>query len=399
MSVPARADVVVVGAGVLGASAAFHLAAAGRDVLILDRGPIGAETSSQGAGFLCAVRPTVASSRLAAYSTAFYRSFSDHTGYPIDLHLTGGLRVALGEGWMDELRREAAAAEEIGVDVQVLGPREVQAAAPSLDLSAAFGGTLVPGEGYVTATRDVASGFTRAAVRRGAQVCTHVEVETLTHTRAGLEVQTDRGRVQAGAVVLAANAGLWPIARALGRGYAGYPLHHECAVYALAEDLPADLPTVRVAERDIYLRHEAGGVLVGGVGNDPDGPHPDAEASEFRLERVAMEPRELRGARERAGRFVPGLERGVCFREQRGLAMVAPDLEPVAGEWAPGIFAVTADLRGVQTAPALGLLVAQLVGREETEFDPAPYAPDRFRVRDGLATRAAARDGFRPRSW
>src|SRR4051812_37690404 len=109
MKIPERSDIVVIGAGVLGASTAFHLARMGREVVLIDRGPLGAETSSQGAGFLCSVRPTVASARIVSGSTKFYERFEEETGYAIDLHMHGGVRVAFNETWHRSLVAEAEA--------------------------------------------------------------------------------------------------------------------------------------------------------------------------------------------------------------------------------------------------------------------------------------------------
>jgi 4-methylaminobutanoate oxidase (formaldehyde-forming) len=392
---------VIIGAGVLGASTAFHLTRLGREVLLLDRGPLAAETSSQGAGFLCSLRPTVASSRIVSRSTQFYRRFTEETGYAIDLHMHGGLRVAFSEAWYRHLVAEAAAAKQAGVEVHVIDRAEISRLSPGFNLEGAIGGTFTPEEGYVTATRDVGIGLARGAARQGASVRTGVEVtELLPREGGGYVVRTNAGDIAANKVVMAANAGAWTLCRGMGAIYPSYPLHHECAVYDLPNRISDRLPTIRLGERDLYIRHEAGGLMIGGVGGNPDGPAPDAGRASFMQQSVEPEVRELDDAKRRAAPYVPGLDEALCFRIQRGLAMVAPDLEPVAGEWMSDLYVVSADLRGVQSAPMLGLMVAELVADGKSEFDHRPFDPRRFAsIRDPRHLSKAARDGLRPRAY
>ena len=394
-----RAEFLVIGAGALGASAAFHLAAFGRDVVVLDAGPVGSETTSQGAGFLCSMRPTPASTRIVHHSTRFYGRFKEETGYGIDLHRTGGVRVALSKRSLEALDREAEAARRAGVEVCRLGVDDIGRLLPAMNLAGLAGGVLVPDEGYVTATRDVAVGLARAAADLGARIHTYRRVEELRpRPRGMLEVVTSAGNITAEKVVLAANAGMWPLCRQLGDLYPAYPLQHECVVYTLADGLSSGMPTVRIAERDLYLRHEAGGLLVGGVGEDLQGPAPDADDARFVLGQGDVLPSEIGAARRRAAHFFPALDRAFCIRERRGLAMVAPDLEPIAGEWKRNLFVMSADLRGIQSAPALGLMVAQLAAHGESEFDHQPFRPGRFpEAGSGAEVFAAAQEGLRPR--
>ena len=394
-----RAEFLVIGAGALGASAAFHLAAFGRDVVVLDAGPVGAETTSQGAGFLCSMRPTPASTHIVHHSTRFYGRFKEETGYGIDLHRTGGVRVALSKRSLEALDREAEVARRAGVEVCRLSAGDIGRLLPAINLAGLAGGMLVSDEGYITATRDVAVGLARGAADLGARIHTHRRVEELrTHPRGVLEAVTSAGSIAADKVVLAANAGMWPLCRQLGDLYPAYPLQHECAVYALADGLSSEAPTVRIVERDLYLRHEDGGLLVGGVGEDIPGPAPDADDARFVLGQGEMLPSEIGHTRQRATHYFPALDRAFCIREQRGLAMVAPDLEPIAGEWKRNLFVMSADLRGIQSAPALGLMVAQLAAHGESVFDHQPFRPERFpEAGSGAEVLAAAREGLRPR--
>jgi 4-methylaminobutanoate oxidase (formaldehyde-forming) len=398
-SLPAHADVVVVGGGVLGASAAFHLRELGREVLLLDRGPVGAEASSQGAGFLCSIRPKQSSAQIVRYSTEFYSRFHERTGYDIDLHPTGGIRVALGDEWFATLRGEAATGRSIGVETDELSPADLAEGLPAFDLRGAVGGTFTPFEGYITWTRDAAVGLARGAARRGGDIRTGEEVSGVEPVAgSGFDVVATSGRVRAATVVLAANAWLWPLLRDLAIPLCAYPIHHQLGVYDIPAGILPTMPTVRIGERDLYLRHEAGGLMVGGVGSDPPSPATDDAAEAFGLAAVRTHGHVYEAMLRRAIPFVPALDGAICIREQRGLLMVAPDLEPLLGELLPGLFVMTADLRGIQSGPGLGKLVAELIATGEPEWDPTPYRPDRFAelARDPEAVRLAATNALRP---
>ena len=397
---PSHAEVVVVGGGVLGSSTAFHLAGFGREVLQLERGPLASETSSQGAGFLCSIRPKRSSAQIVRYSTDFYTRFREETGFDVDIHLTGGIRVALTDAWLDELRIDAATGRSIGVETDELTGAEVRRRLPSFALAEAVGGLFTPLEGYVTATREAAIGLARGAERRGSTLRTYEEVLGVQPLASGgWAVEAASGVVRAESVVLATNAWLWPLLRRLDIPFAAYPLHHQLAVYDLPDVVDPSLPTVRITERDLYLRHEVGGLMVGGVGDDPPSPAPDAPDEAFDLTSVRPERGFLEAMRRRASPFVPGIADAPVIREQRGLCVTAPDLEPLLGPLAPGLFVMTADLRGIQSGPGLGLMLAQLIAHGESEWDPAPFRPDRFGdlARDPARVREAATNGLRPR--
>ena len=381
---PLQAEVVVIGTGVLGAATAFHLSELKKDVVLIDRGPLASETSSQGAGFLCSIRPTVSSTRLSYYSTLFYSRFEEETGYAIDLHMVGGLRVAMSNTRMDELLLEVEAANEANVDAYQLSKGGIADLIATMNTAGIIGGTFVPTEGYMTSTRDAAVGFARGAVRRGARVKTHLEVREVRVRASGeFDVVTQNGTIVAEKLVFAANAGMWALAQQLGVIYPSYPLLHECAVYGFPTSIPPSMPTVRIQEQDLYIRHEMGGLLIGSAGKNPIGPSPEDVGQVFALERTIVSPVEIEAARNRSTRFFNEINDGISCREQRGLALVAPDLEPVAGEWMPNLFVISADLRGIQLGPGLGLMIAQLISSNESEFDYRPYQPSRFSKFDG----------------
>src|SRR5436309_15206311 len=115
MSLPKTAEVVVIGGGVLGTSAAFHLAEAGlRNVVLLDRGPIASGTTPFAAGQTGYLNRDALALRFGAYCVEFFERFQDLTGYAIDFRQVGSLRIALTETYRSELEARRAAAREIG---------------------------------------------------------------------------------------------------------------------------------------------------------------------------------------------------------------------------------------------------------------------------------------------
>ena len=326
--------------------------------------------------------------------------FEAETGYKVDFHMIGALRVALSSRALSSIRSDAAVAHDAGVVVEDVSRDDIARLAPPITFDEVVGGTFVLREGYITSTRDAAIGMARAAAKEGALVRTHVEVRRLRpRDDDGYDIETSQGIVHAKKVVLAANAGGWSLTQQMGLLYPSYPVLHECAVYSLSKDVMYGMPTVRLGERDLYIRYEAAGLMIGGVGRYADGLSPAASPGDFFLAKVMVDPVELKDARERARPFVPGVDGALCFRQQRGLAMVAPDLEPVACEFIPNLYVVSADLRGVQAGPALGRLAAELAALGKSELDHPMFDPKRFRdLTDASQMRQAAVAGIRPKA-
>ena len=397
-------DIAIVGGGIWGASIAFHLAKLGKqDIVLLDRGPLASETSSQGAGFLCSVRHTEALTRLCAESTRFYARFEEETGHPLDLHLVGGVRIALTARQYEKLRAEQAVARRLGVVVEELTHRELEHLLPSMAVDKVYGAHIVPLEGYVRFTRQAALGMAKGAQRAGVRVRSHTPIDALRRADdGGFLLELPDGPLHAETIVLAAGAGTGRLARSMEVTIPAYPIQHQCMVVAPRERVPDTMPTVRIPEHDLYIRHEDGGMLLGGVVKSV-GPAPDAPASALRLAEVEPDREVLKLIQRRSQEFFPLVGDAFVMWEQRGLPMVSPDLDFVLGETpsVPRLFVASGcTLRGVQSAPGVGALLAQMIVYGETEIDASCWRLDRFgdRYRDPESLYQACRTALGPQA-
>src|SRR5436853_2776653 len=164
---PDRAAVVIVGAGVVGCSLAYHLAVLGRrDVLVLERNRIGAGTTWHAAGAVGRMRVSAGLARINDRSAAMYARMAQESGLPTGWVENGSLTLAGTADRMVQLRRTGAMAAHFGVEVREIGPAEAAALWPLADLSGIVGGVHLPSDGIVDPlllTRAIAE----AARRRG----------------------------------------------------------------------------------------------------------------------------------------------------------------------------------------------------------------------------------------
>src|SRR5580765_161434 len=111
------ADVVVIGSGAFGASAAYHLARRGVTVAVLERSALASQTSPRAAGLSSQVRATPALTRLAQRAVAKLAAFADETGQPLRFTQSGALKIARTESDAEQLAREVARGDTVGVDI------------------------------------------------------------------------------------------------------------------------------------------------------------------------------------------------------------------------------------------------------------------------------------------
>ncbi|MFF7034009.1 NAD(P)/FAD-dependent oxidoreductase [Streptomyces griseus] len=381
--------VVVVGAGIVGAACAFHAVAAGLDVTVLDRGPVGAGTTSRGEGnILLSDKEPGPELELARLSRELWGEVAAELGpESVEFETKGGLVVASTPEALTALHAFAARQAESGVRTEpVERPGDLEPhIAPGLP-----GGVHYPQDAQVQPVL-AAAGLLRAAVRRGARTHTGEAVAAVTGTGGRITgVRTADGSVLAADAVVNA-AGTWggEVGRRLGAPVEILPRR---GFVLVTEPLP------RMIRRKVYSADYVANVASSDAGLETSCVVEGTRAGTILIgasrERVgfdtAMNPAVVTALAARACRLFPFLRGVHLIRAYRGFRPYCPDHLPVVGPdpRAPGVVhACGHEGAGIGLAPATGALVtAQLLGKPWRGADPAAHTgllPDRFLTTGG----------------
>ena len=261
---PARAQVVVVGGGVVGASVAYHLTKRGwRDVVLVERKSLTSGTTWHAAGLITLARPTHGTRELVQRSLEVFQSLEAETGLGTGFRRTGTLHLAMNDNRCEELLRQASSGRASGIDIEVIDADRAVELFPLLDPAGIAAALYYPQDGRGNAT-DTTMSLARGARMGGAQVFEHTLV-TDVHVRNGraVGVSTDKGDIEAEYVVNC--TGMW--GREFG-GKAGVPLPLQALAhyYVVTEDipgLPKDMPTIKSSDDWSYVKDDAGKLMVG----------------------------------------------------------------------------------------------------------------------------------------
>ncbi|MER5987915.1 FAD-dependent oxidoreductase [Streptomyces sp. NPDC001787] len=382
--------VVVVGAGIVGAACAFHAAAAGLDVTVLDRGPVGAGTTSRGEGnVLLSDKEPGPELELARLSRDLWDEAGEELGPDtLELEAKGGVVVASTPEALTALRAFAASQAAAGVRtepverVRDLEPR----IAPGLP-----GGVHYPQDAQVQPVL-AAAGLLRAAIRRGARTHTGEAVAAITGPGGRIAgVRTTDGTVlPADAVVNAAGTWGGEVGRRLGAPVEILPRR---GFVLVTEPLP---PMIR---HKVYSADYVANVASGDAGLETSCVVEGTRAGTILIgasrERVGfdttMNPAVVAALAAQACRLFPFLRGVHLIRAYRGFRPYCPDHLPVIGpdSRVPGVIhACGHEGAGVGLAPGTGALVtAHLLGRPWRGADPAAHTgllPDRFLTTGGV---------------
>jgi 4-methylaminobutanoate oxidase (formaldehyde-forming) len=268
---PDRARVVIVGAGIIGSSIAYHLTRAGEtDIVTLERGTVSNGTSWHAAGLVSQVRGTHALTALSRINAETYARLPAETGVETGLRRHGAVTVARTPGRMQETLYGVAMAKDAGVDVEVLDAASVKDLWPGVVVDDLEGAVLFPTDGTVN-PGDATLAFAKGAVDRGARYVPHTEVTGFEMDGSGAVrgVRTSAGTIEAEVVVLA--AGLWTseLARAAGGSVALYPAEHVWVMTEPAQGATEEAPFLRDLDGFLYIRHYRGRYLIGAF--EPNG--------------------------------------------------------------------------------------------------------------------------------
>lgn len=372
---PETADCVIVGAGVHGASAAFHLSARrfGRIVLI-DKGFAGGGNTAQSTA-LCRIHySNEPEARLTWESVRWFENWAERVGGECGYSRTGFLRI-VGPGDYDNLRRNVAMLRRMGVPTHIVTSEEAARIEPLFRTDDFAIAAHEPDSGYAEPVLTTTS-LVEAARRQGVQYRPNTPATRLIAAGGRIQgVETPGGLIEAPVVVLAANSWAPALAKTVGLDLPIVNERHQVAVFERSPDLPRSHVMCIDSTLDMYFRPEGHTLTLIGTGSGQPGADPDTyrQGADFDF---------LELAARRISARMPVLAEATARRGLAGVYDVSPDGKPLIGP-APGVEGLYVEGgfsgTGFKISPATGLCLAELItkGRAKT-VDLTPFRLTRF---------------------
>ena len=176
---PKKANVIVIGGGVIGCSIAYHLAKQGwNDVLLLERQQLTSGTTWHAAGLVGQLRNSINMTKLAKYTSELYRGLEEETGQGTGYRQCGSISIATNEERFEELKRNASMAKVFDLEVNVIGVDEIVERYPLVNSSDLLGGIHIPTDGYANAI-DITQALAKGARKNGAEIFQNTKVTAI----------------------------------------------------------------------------------------------------------------------------------------------------------------------------------------------------------------------------
>jgi len=354
MTIPEKADVVVIGGGVMGASIAYHLALRGqKDVVLLEKEAF----FGQGATGRCAggVRyqfATEVNVRLSIQSLPMLERFEEETGQAIDYRRCGYLFLLTSPEDVSVFRGTMGMQNRLGVETVWLDGDEIRSRLPQMRLQDVTGGTYNPNDGLVD-PNSVVMGYISAGQRLGVKVFTEAEVTGLKVEAGKIEgVQTTSGFISTRVVMNAAGPWAGVVGRMAGVDIPITPLRRQMFTTTPLPEIPPDFPFVIDFAQSLYFHREGQGLLIG-MSNLDEKPGFDQNVDpDFELVNL-----------EAAAARLPLLEKAGLASHWAGLYEVTPDAHPIFGGTPVEGFYVCAGFsgHGFMHGPIAGKLMTEIL--------------------------------------
>jgi sarcosine oxidase subunit beta len=370
-TVPERADVVIVGGGVIGTSAAFHLAEAGvGEVVLVERGVLGEGSTSKAAGGVRAQFSDEINIQLGARSLDAFRDFPERPGQEIDLRQVGYLFLLSRERHVRAFERSIELQHEFGVPSRLVGVDEAVRLSPLIRPDGLLAAAYSPDDGHCS-PESVVLGYATGARRHGARIVTHCEVLGIETSGGEINaVETGLGTIRTPAVVCAAGAWSAAIGAMAGVALPVTPLRRQAVVTEPLPWLTGPVPMTIDLATAFYFHREGRGLLVGR--SDPD------ERPGFRLERTDDWLPGLAAAIEARA---PALMDAGIATGWAGLYEVSPDHNAMIGRSGGFLYATGFSGHGFLQGPAAGEIIRDLYLGRTPFVDVTPLSADRFASR------------------
>lgn len=367
-----RADVVIIGGGIIGCATAYYLAKQGMtNVVVLDKSYLASGSTGRcGAGVRqqWGLKMNVL---LAAESIRAFETLNDEldTGLDIEFKQKGYLMLAYSEKMVEQYKKNVALQQELGVPVNLISPQEAKGIVPYLNTDGLLAATFCPTDGHINpfiATNSYAEAARRLGVR----------IETFTEAM-GIEVEqgkvvavvTDKGKIYTDAVLNASGGYSREVAALAGVKLPTHPERHQILVTEPV--VPVQDPMVISLQHGFYCQQTPHGSFIMGFG-DPNELKEHVTSSTWHfMEEMAAKVLPV----------LPPLAELRVVRQWAGLYNMSPDAQPILGEVPSlkGFYnAVGFSGHGFMLAPVTGMLMAELMTGKEPHLDISALSLERF---------------------
>jgi len=370
--VPGTADVVIVGAGAIGCSVAYHLALRGAgSIVVLERDAIGAGTTSKAAGGIRAQFGTETEIRFSLEALAFFRRFKEELGADAEFRQIGYLTLITAPDDLAAYERRVELQRGFGVDVRIISPDDARAIVPGLLTDDLLAAVYCPTDGYA-GPYEVTMGLVARARERGVRFVEGVEVTGITVEGGRVAgVETTAGAISTRVVVNAAGPAAAHVGRMVGVELPVMPRRRHIFVTDEFPDLPGPIPLTTDRASGLYFRKELGRVLIS-----------PGDVEDIGSDRaVPVDWRKLEDAVEKIAKRIPLLEQARVSNAWAGLRPLTPDEHALIGELptARGCYVAAGFCgHGFQHAPPAGNHLAELILDGRSSIDLRLFEPMRF---------------------
>jgi len=367
------ADVVVIGGGINGACAAYHLAKKGvKKVVVLEKDFLAAGSTGRCGAGVRAQWGAEMNVRLAKAAIEQYEKADEELDYApgIEFKQRGYLLVAYTEKQVDQFKKNVALQNSLGVPSRFVSPDEAKRIVPHLSTEGLMGATFCPKDGHINPFK-ATDAFARAAKRLGAEIRLRTEVTGIKVSGGRvIGVETTRGDIFAPVVVNVAGPWSQEVAAMAGVDIPTYSQRHQILV---TEPVNPSLqgPMVMSFHHSLYCQQTPHGSFIMGIG-DPHEPtgHDVGHSWQF-LEEMA----------KKVCRMLPILRNVRVVRQWSGSYNMSPDAHPIIGR-APNVegfyMAVGFSGHGFMLAPIVGQILSELITDEQPVIPVDKLGLERF---------------------
>ena len=367
-----KADVVIIGGGIIGAAVAFYLGRAkyGQIVVLEKEKFLGAGSTSKAAGGIRAQFSTKGNIEMSMLSEKMFCQFKEDTGHDALYDQVGYLFLITDENDAVGFRKSVELQKSVGLNVEILKPSEIGQYAPHCRVDDVIFGTFCKDDGLGD-PHEFLQGYEHADREMGIEFSLETEVTGFNVAGGKVTgVKTNVGEISRPVVINCAGAYAGQIGKMLGANIPVLPYRRQCVTTGPLDFIQPFFPMVVDVKSGLYCHKESKGMLLGWADK--------AQEPSFD---VSIDPDYVDAILERALDRIPQLETAEVANKWAGLYETTPDHRGIIG-WEPtveGVFHVTGfSGHGFMHAPAAGIVTTEMVMGKAPSIDIEEFSPKRF---------------------